>query len=253
MAGMLRRAAARVFFLLIGAGAVAWGTLTLPEFWREAGLEQIAVRLADRSPFKPGALDALVPSVEAVEAATRCRPEALHSAALIRLRLAEEAVAGALRREIDGRLAALQVTIRKSLACAPADPFLWMVMAWLDGATAGFRPAQTEYLRLSYRLGPNEGWIAPRRNRLALATFERLPPDLADAAIHEFARLVDGWVYPDAVALFTGPGWPIRDRLLASLRDLGGPQREVFAKALYTQGYDVAVPGITNPEPRPWR
>jgi hypothetical protein len=128
-----------------------------------------------------------------------------------------------------------------------------MVMAWLDGATTGLRPVQLEYLRLSYRLGPNEGWVAARRNRLALAIFERLPPDLAEAAVSEFARLVDGWVYPDSIALFTGPGWPIHDRLLASLKDVGELQREAFAKALYTQGYDVAVPGITAPEARPWR
>ena len=61
--------------------------------------------------------------------------------------------------------------------------------------------------------------------------------------------MVDSWVYPDTIALFTGPGWPIRDRLLASLQNVGALQREVFAKALYTQGYDIVVPESRPPTP----
>jgi hypothetical protein len=249
----LRRSAARIFLVLIGGGAIVWGASTLPMFWQQSKLERVAGYLMNRAAFKPGALDPLIPQVEAVEGSEICRPAGLRSAAIIRLRLAEEAMAAGARREIDGRLSALQASIRKSLACAPSDPFLWMVMAWLDGATGGFRPVQLQYLRLSYRFGPNEGWVVARRVRFALSTFERLPPDLAEAATNEFARMVDGWVYPDSVALFTGPGWPIHDRLLASLKNVGELQREAFAKALYKQGYDVAVPGITAPEPRPWR
>jgi hypothetical protein len=248
-----RRSAARIFLVLVGGCAIGWGASTLPVFWRDAKLERIAGYLMERAAFKPGALDPFIPQLEAVERSDTCRPDALRSAAIIRLRLAEEAMAASARREIDGRLGALQASIRKSLDCAPSDPFLWMVMAWLDGATEGFRPVQMQYLRLSYRFGPNEGWVAARRNRFALAIFERLPPDLAEAATSEFARMVDGWVFPETVALLTGPGWPNRDRLLDSLKNVGELQREVFAKALYTRGYDVAVPGITAPEPRPWR
>jgi hypothetical protein len=82
--------------------------------------------------------------------------------------------------------------------------------------------------------------------------FERLPPDLSDAAISEFERMVDSWIYWETIAIFTGPGWSIRDRLLASLTHVGGRQREAFAKELYTQGYNVAVPGIAPRDPRPW-
>jgi hypothetical protein len=95
--------------------------------------------------------------------------------------------------------------------------------------------------RNAFRLGPNEGWVVARRVRLAISIFERLPPDLAEAATREFPRIVDNWVYPDSVALFTGSGGPIHDRLLASLKNVGELQREAFAKALYRQGYDVAT------------
>jgi hypothetical protein len=64
--------------------------------------------------------------------------------------------------------------------------------------------------------------------------------------------MLNSWLYWETIAIFTGPGWPIRDRLLASLRDVGERQREAFAKQLYAEGYDVIVPGIAPREPRPW-
>jgi hypothetical protein len=168
------------------------------------------------------------------------------------LRIAENVLATAAREDIDAALHALEGSVRRSLACAAADPFLWTMLAWLDGTRNGFRPAQLQDLRFSYRLGPNEGWIAARRSRFALSIFGRLPPDLADSVTAEFARMVESWLHWDTLSIFTGPGWPIHDRLLAALKNVGERQREAFYTALYTQGYNVVVPGIAAREPRPW-
>jgi len=245
-------AAARLFTLLLGLAAIAWGAATFPTFWRQSTLERTAVHIVERDAFKPEALAPLLPAVAQAEESAWCRPAAVRAAALVRLRLAEDAMAAGERDVLDDRLAALDGAIRGSLACAPADPFLWMVFAWLDGARNGFDPRQIEALRLSYRLGANEGWVAARRNRYALSMFARLPPDLADAAVAEFARMVDSWIYGESIAEFVGPGWPVRDRLLTSLSGVGQLQREAFAKALYAQGLDVAVPGVAPRDPRPW-
>jgi hypothetical protein len=75
---------------------------------------------------------------------------------------------------------------------------------------------------------------------------------LADDAIGEFARMVDSWFYTDTITILTGPGWPIHDRLLASLKDVGRLQRDALAKALYERGYNIPVPGVTARDPRPW-
>jgi hypothetical protein len=64
--------------------------------------------------------------------------------------------------------------------------------------------------------------------------------------------MVQSWIYSDTIAIFTGPGWPIHDRLLAALKDVGIRQREAFYIALYGRGYNVVVPGITPRPPRPW-
>jgi hypothetical protein len=246
-------ALARLFAVSLGLAAIAWGVATFPLFWSQLSIERTAAAIADRNAFKPHSLDPLLPAIERIEQSRYCRPEAVRSAAMIRLQLAEEAVTNAQRDAIDARLDALQATILKSLACAPSDPFLWMILTWLDQTRQGFRPQQLTYLRLSYQLGPYEGWIADRRNRLALSIFWRLPPDLADAAVREFAAMVDSQFYEDAIALLTGPGWPLRDRLLAGLTNSDVHQREEFAKELYGKGYDLAVPGIAQPaHQRPW-
>jgi hypothetical protein len=248
----LSRSLLALFNIAIGLAAIAWGIATYQTFWRELAIGPTAAAIVNRAGFKAGALTPLIPAVERIEQASYCHPRALQDAAIIRLRLAEDAIDTAERDALDGRLGTLDRDIRHSLACAPTDAFLWMVLAWLDGVREGFRNEQFTYLRLSYRLGPNEGWIAARRNRFALATFTRLPTDLADAAVHEFARMVDSWVYWDAIAIFTGPGWPIREQLLASLKEVGQRQREAFYTQLYTEGYKIAVPGVAPRDPRPW-
>jgi hypothetical protein len=243
---------ARAFVILLGLAGIAWGAANLTAFWRQTGIERIASEILDHQTFKPEALVPFIPTLAEIEQSAYCQPKLIRGAAIIRLRLAEEALTSAERHVIDERLDALESSVRNALSCEPADAFLWMVLAWVDNARVGPKREQLAFLRQSYRLGPNEGWIAVRRNRLLLAMFPGLPSDLADAAVNEFGRMVNSWFYWETIAIFTGPGWPIRGRLLTSLRSAGERQREAFAKELYAEGYNVIVPGVTPREPRPW-
>jgi hypothetical protein len=244
--------AIRIFCLGLGGAAVAWGWLVLADFWRDSTLAHMAVRIENREMFKPEVIEALIPAAAAAERAEPCRAEALHAAAVVRLRLAETAILAAQRPAIDGRLADFEMSARRALACAPADSFLWAALAWVDRTRNGFKPQQLAFLRLSYETGPHEGWVAARRNRLALAVYERLPADLADAAMREFAGMLASGFESDAFDNLTGPGWPIRERLLAAAGNVPRYWRELLAKDLYRRGYDVDVPGIPRPDARPW-
>jgi hypothetical protein len=246
-------ALARLFTLVLGLVAFAWGVTTFPVFWSQLSIERTAGAIIDGNTFKSGSLESLLPAVDQIEQFSYCRPEAVRAAAIIRLRLAEEAIASAERDAIDTRLRSLHDTVVKSLACAPSDPFLWMILTWLDQTHEGFQPRQLTYLRLSYQLGPYEGWIADRRNRLALSMFWRLPTDLTEDVVREFAAMVNSQFYDATIAILTGPGWSVRDRLLAGLKDSDLRRREEFAKELYSAGYDLAVPGVAPArDRRPW-
>lgn len=248
----LVRIISRVLVVALGAAGVAWGAYALPPFWRQSPLEGMAKHIIAGDPYKTEALRAFEPAVEQVEQSHFCRPAARQAAAIIRLRLAEDAMAAGEQDRVDGALTSLREAIRRSIGCSPADPFLWVVLFWVENTVDGFEPGHMQYLRMSYRLGPNEGWIALKRSPLALALFDRLPPDLADMAVMEFANLLNSRFDREAVAIFTGPGWRARNRLLAGLKNVSEIARESFARALYTDGYDVDVPGIRRPDPRPW-
>jgi hypothetical protein len=243
---------ARLLVALLGIFAIVWGIMVFPTSWRQSTLQRIAAAILNREVFAQNALVPFIPALDEIERAGYCQPKALQSAAIIRLRLAESAIATGDRTVLDDRLSALEHSIRRSLSCEPSDSFLWMILAWLDGVRQGPRNEQLAYLRQSYLLGPHEGWVAVRRNRLALSMFGRLPTDIAQAAVREFAEMVESWIYWDAIAIFTGPGWPVHQQLLASLGEVGVRQREAFYSALYDEGYNVIVPGVRPREPRPW-
>jgi len=248
--GKLWQFAARTILVILGCAAVIWGMYALPVFARQASIEPVATHVIGGDPFRHEVLAAIMPQVEAAERAEQCRPAALRSAAIIRTRVAEQAIIDG--EDIDAALSSLRNSIGRSLACSPTDPFLWVVLYWVECTESGFRPSYLEYLRLSYRLGPNEGWIGLRRDGLALSVFGQLPPDLAELAIDEFAKLLDSGFFDQTIAIITGPGWRERDLLLARLKGVPERNRQVFAKALYRLGYDVVVPGIVSPDARPW-
>ena len=107
------------------------------------------------------------------------------------------------------------------------------------------KPDLLKYLRLSYRLGPHEGWIVLKRNPLAFAAFQQLPPDLREAAINEFAAMVRDSQFSDQAAeILIGPAWPERELILSRLTRLSDSDRRRFADELYRRGYDLNLPGV---------
>jgi hypothetical protein len=245
-------AVTRIVTAGFGAAAIAWGAYMLPLFWRQAPIERTATHVIAGDPFKIESLTALLPNVDTIERAEVCRPSAVRAAAIIRLRLAEDTISAGQRRKIDDALRSLRQSIRHSLGCSPADPFLWLVLFWVENSIDGFSPDHLGYLRMSYRLGPNEAWIALKRDRFALALYDQLPPDLAKMAIREFASLLNSGFFRDTAAIFIGVKPRVRNRLLPELKDVAEIHREEFYRRLYSEGYDVDVPGIKRSEPRPW-
>lgn len=243
----------RVFLTGLSALSIIWAILVVPLVWQTDRLDRIAARILEGEVYKTEVLTELLPLIDDVEHRALCRPQSLRSAVIVRLRLVEELMANESQSRIPLSLDQLRQSTRTALNCSPSDAFLWLVLFWADDAQRGSNPRQFTYLRQSYRLGPYEGWIALRRSGLALSSFEELPTDIADAALKEFAGLLQSGFYGEVVDLFVGPGWPVKDRLLASIANVGEPQRVRFAATLRRLGFDVKVPGVDAPEPRPWQ
>jgi hypothetical protein len=232
--------------------ALVWAVFAVPVFWREAPLESIAKRIIAEDSFNIDSLTSIKATFVDLEMAQAARPSTLSAGAIINLRLLEQAIARGDQKNLDGLMKETSEMIGRSLVNSPADPFLWMVLFWLENTRSGFKSAHLEFLKMSYLVGANEGWVAVRRNRFALAIYPSLPIGLAENAVAEFSRLV-GSSYMDAAAdIMEGPGWPIRDGLISGLKEVDEVQRQSFDKLIYRRGLDLAVPGVERPEWRPW-
>jgi hypothetical protein len=244
------RVVARTLTCLLGLAAVAWGGFEFPQFWRQAPLDHVASEVLQGHIFTIPLLMDEAGQLEASEKSSFCNPTAQRDAAVIRLAIVDNLMAENKTRT--SAYAALNQATRTALACAPTDSFAWLTLFWLDVKGHGFTPTNAVFLRLSYAEGPNEGWIALRRNRLAMALFSRLPSDLADDAVDEFVKLVNtGALYSETAAIFAGASPVVQKRLVDALGAAKPIPREIFAKTIYDKGMDLDIPGVEKPS-RPW-
>jgi hypothetical protein len=244
----------RCFFGILSVVAIFWGTVELPVFRQESSIVRIAIGIVAGEPFKGDTLARQLSIIDSIDKSAYCRPTLLRSAAIIRLREVETLVRTGERSKLDPQMKQLDNSIRTSLACSPADPFLWFALYSVESTMNGFKSAYLNFMRMSYQLGPNEGWIAQNRNQITLAIFSALPPDLAQAGTSEFVGLVRSQFYSKAGDIIAGPAWPIRDLLLARLGNINEADRRAFAKLLYEKGFDAnLVPGIEPPRQRPYQ
>jgi hypothetical protein len=238
--------------IALGALAVGWGVFLLPVFWQQSSIERISARILAGATFKVETLTSYLPLLEAAEQAKLCRPIAVRSAAILRLHMLEQSIASAQRTSIDDQMVALRDAARRALACSPADSFLWLVLYWVESARDGFSADKLDYLRLSYRLGQNEGWITLKRNRAVLALFEVLPSDLREKALAEFLSLVTGQLYRETVAIFLDQRENVKDQLLAGVSRLEKNHQRAFDEAASDRGYALELPAVERQERRPW-
>jgi len=232
------RLSLRASAMLVGLVGIVWGVSEFPALRQESTIKKIADRILVGDVYKYEILLKQSSLVEPTQRPELCRPLTVRSAAVIRLRLAEISDNAALGPAPVRTNLAVDA-IRQSLACSPADPFFWLALYALESS------APLNYLTASYRLGPNEGWIALKRNPVAFANFDELPDDLRRIVVREFVRIVEMDTIDDAVKIFVGPAWDQRELILSQMDQVPLRQRQRFQAALTSAGYDVLVPGTS--------
>jgi hypothetical protein len=247
---MMRTNIARVVLALGGAAAMAWVVAVFPVFRFEITINDIYRGVIAGEVYSSDVLA----SVEALTETNRSlthRSSVLSKVAVIRMRQAENAARSGDSEHAEHEFSAVEPTVRDALRNSPNDPFLWLVLFYIDRNRNGLRPENLLFLRMSYKLGPNEGWIAVKRNGYALADYSGLPNDLAERPVSEFVSLVRWGIVPQAAEIAAGPARPIRNILFPRLKDLNDEQRRAFAAAIYGRELDdVPVPGIAPPTPQ---
>ena len=235
---------ARIATVSLGLGAVAWGGLVAPTAWRQLPMAPMAVKILGGEPFGPGVLDNFVTGAKPQAWEVVCQPVTLRTMAVIRLRFAELAIADGNGASIRQTQSTLDAALRRALSCTPTDPLLWFAMFWLQNNVRGLQQDNFRSLRMSYRLGPNEGWLSLRRIRFAVAIYPGLPADLKQQATDEFVQLVKSGFITDAADILAGPGTAVRDMLLSSLRGIDSRKLRFLSVLLAGKGVDDAFPEL---------
>lgn len=171
---------------------------------------------------------------------------------VVRLRLLEVKLAETTIPVESPEVVNASAAVDVALSQDPCNSFLWFADYWLGRLRGDAIDRGSKLLRMSYDLGPNEAWIAQRRNPVALESWAALPTDLIERVLSEFARLVQSGLYEEAGNIVAGPGWPIHQQLLGRLEPLDEADRHAMARELARRDLGgVSVPGI--PDKRPSR
>jgi hypothetical protein len=230
------RLSLRASGMLVGLMGVAWGVSQFSVLRQQSTIQKIADRILLGERYKYEILLKQASLVAPTQRPQLCRPLTVRSAAVIRLRLAEISVSASLEPGPVRTNLAVDA-VQNSLICSPADSFFWLALYALEPS------APLNYLTISYRLGPNEGWIALKRNPVAFANFDELPENLRRMVVQEFLRIVEMDTIDDAMKIFVGPAWDNRELILSQMDQVPLRQLQKFQEALTSAGYDVLVPG----------
>jgi hypothetical protein len=234
----------RSLIVLFGICAITWAVEVFPAYRSEAPLLDAAQRILSGDKFGAAQLGAIRGQLQA---AAPQQASALSSAAVIRMLLLEDERKAGNREPSAADRIKLQAAVSAALAQSPTDSFMWLVDLWLKRLRSEDGDNDLNLLRMSYWSGPNEAWIAVKRNPLALRVFSSLPNELAEQAVSEFAGLVKARLYADAADILAGPGWAIRERLLSRLVEVDEDNRRGFARTLASKDLDgVTVPGVSE-------
>lgn len=242
----MRAWAPRLLAIVLAALGAFWGVATLPLFWHARAIGATADLIIQGHRFATSEVAVEAAGADAMGLSLSIA--ARRSLAILKLRLVEDALNSGDRSSLDRRFADLKRSTTDVLEIEPSDAFFWLIYYWCNLNTEGYSPAQLKFLQASYDFGPNEGWIAIRRNRLALAALSGLSPAMSERVMSEFTGMVASGLIVDAANSLMGPGASVRPELLKRLVVVPIAERERFARYLRENGVDLAVPGVEQPE-----
>jgi hypothetical protein len=233
----------RTLTVIVGTCAIAWAVQVFPFFRAEVSLTDLARRIISGENFSSSQFDAIRSAVDDATAA-RLDSSNKSSVAAIRLFLVDSGMRASINSPAD--IAQLETAVETALAESPADAFTWLIADWLK-RREGEAMTNDMMLRMSYRTGPNEGWVALKRNPIAVASFPSLPGDLVGNVIAEFAGLVQAGFNIDAADVLAHADPGVRGQLLAALVNVNEENRRRFARVLESKNIEVNVPGMAQP------
>lgn len=249
---LLLRMGLRGALLLLGVACVTWSGVLLPHLPLAAMARDVTARILADDRLKLATLNETLKILKVHARPVFERSDVTRAVSLVWLRLEAEPSASKSSAEADHQLSVTQDRLVGALSLNPNDSWLWLMVYSVRMSRIGFDVGAVRYLTQSYDTAPLEGWIALRRNRLALAAFPSLGEVMRVKVVSEFAAMVDSDFTEATVSNLVGIGWEQRYKLVSRLADVNIISREKFARLLAREGVMLSVPGVQLDE-RLWR
>jgi len=243
----------RLVVPLLGLAAMAWAASVFPMARLGSDVARMATRVISGDRFRNETWESIELKFKDISYQA-IKPSLLTKLAVIRLRGVETELPGLNNQQAQARLLELTGLIKDALRNAPTDGFLWLTLSWISERSGAAGDDRWRFLRSSYRMSPNEGWIGLKRNPFALGRFAALPDDLAEDAVQELTHLVRSSLHREAAEIIAGPGLPIHELLLRRLKVLDQADRVVLAGLLSRKdGFEDVAKELDVERPAPRR
>ena len=119
-----------------------------------------------------------------------------------------------------------------ALACTPTDGFLWLLQFRLETAVADLSGLHLDYLAMSFKLAPNEGWVIDRRAALAAPFWPRYSEEIRMAYLRDLHTLLAARGSWSAMSYLKTIAMPARLDFIASLETASSSDLDRLAASL---------------------
>ena len=225
----------RSLTVLVGCLGLAWALANVARADATDEFRDAEARLLQFETFNRSTAIRTLESAAARES-DPCDSRAQHVLMLLEIPLADAALRSGAVRGFDQRLGSLEARSRQTLACAPRDSFVWLVLFGLETEHGMLDQHAFDLLAMSYDTSPNEAWIAIRRTTVAIPVVPYAPEPIQRKILDEFQNLVShGYVEMTGRAYLNASA---RSRALLQSRidRLDSQSQRTFADALQKLG-----------------
>ena len=221
----------RCLTFAVGSMGLAWGILALPTGEAADDYRYLESQLLRSETYNLRTL-ALKVASPAAEGLSDCDVHSQTALLLMEIRLAQAALRAGAAAEFDQRGKSIELRTKRVLSCAPRQSFVWLLAFSLKIMHGQVTEQSLNQLAMSYETSPNEGWIAIRRNVVALPLVLQVPQALQDKILDEFQQLIRNGFVDEAVISYSGTSASIRSLLQPAIERLDGPHQKAFWDAL---------------------
>ena len=222
----------RILTLLAGCVGLFWGISNIGRAEVSDGFWYAEGHLLQFETFSHAATKAMLESTSTQDLSP-CDNHAQRALMLIEIPLADAALRSGAVQEFDRHIQSLESRARQTLACAPRDSFVWLMLFGMQTEHGILDEHTFDLLAMSYETAPNEAWIAIRRIVVAIPVLRVAPESVRQKVLSEFETLIRHGFVETTARAFSDASDATRQLLQSRVDQLDPRNQKHFSETLH--------------------